>query len=80
MKSFKELGKMHGQTADLLTDAVKFMKATEEYNPALINCVIKFLKDNRVECMSEEGTPLHDLMGEALPFLEEPEVQQQLSK
>jgi hypothetical protein len=58
----------------------KFMKATEEYNPALINCVIKFLKDNRVECMSEEGTPLNDLKIEALPFLEDPEVQRQIGK
>jgi len=62
---------MHSLTADVLTNGLKYMKATEEYNPALLNSAIKFLKDNNVECMSDVGSPLHELKVETLPFIDE---------
>lgn len=74
MKTYRELGEMHALTADVLTDGLKLMKATEEYNPALINSAVKFLKDNRVECLSNEGSPLHALKLETLPFVDENET------
>lgn len=49
------------------------MSATEEYNPALLNCARQHLKDNDVVLMSGKDTPLNDLLGEVLPFEESPE-------
>lgn len=71
MKTYRELGEMHALTADVLTNGLKYMKATEEYNPALLNSAIKFLKDNHVECTSDAGSPLNELKVELLPFLNE---------
>ena len=54
------------------------MSATEEYNPALLNCARQHLKDNDVIPMSGKDTPLNDLLGEVLPFEEDPELKQKL--
>lgn len=50
------------------------MSATEEYNPALLNCARQHLKDNDVVLMSGKETPLNDLLTVTLPFEEQLKV------
>ena len=50
----------------------------EEFNPALMNAVGKWLKDNNITVDNRNGTPVNDLAKEfeALPFTENEEEQQ----
>jgi hypothetical protein len=73
MKTREELGNLHILLTDTLSKGIQLMSATEEYNPALLNCARQHLKDNDVILMSGKDTPLNDLLGEVLPFEDKPE-------
>lgn len=78
MKTQEELGELHILVTDTLKQGIKQMHVTEEYNPSLLNCARQLLKDNDVVLMSGKDTPLNDLLGEVLPFEEDPELKQKL--
>jgi hypothetical protein len=78
MKTQEELGELHILVTDTLKKGIKQMHITEEYNPSLLNCARQLLKDNDVVLMSGKDTPLNDLLGEVLPFEEDPELKQKL--
>jgi len=78
MKTQEELGELHILVTDTLKKGIKQMHVTEEYNPSLLNCARQLLKDNDVVLMSGKDTPLNDLLGEVLPFEEDPELKQKL--
>ena len=78
MKTQEELGELHILVTDTLKKGIKQMHITEEYNPSLLNCARQLLKDNDVVIMSGKDTPLNDLLGEVLPFEEDPELKQKL--
>jgi hypothetical protein len=48
MKDHVEGAKLADNYTELCKDAVGYMKAMEEYNPALMNTVGKWLKDNNI--------------------------------
>ena len=79
MKDHVEGAKLADGYTELCKDAVGYMKAMEEYNPALMNAVGKWLKDNNITVDNRSGTPVNDLAKEfdALPFTENEEEQQQ---
>jgi hypothetical protein len=79
MKDHVEGAKLADGYTELCKDAVGYMKAMEEYNPALMNAVGKWLKDNNITVDNRTGTPVNDLAKEfdALPFTENEEEQQQ---
>lgn len=63
----KELAGLHGQLAKVLKDAI-----SQEYTDpdtgmpipppaAILNVARQFLKDNKIEAVSAQGSPLHDL-------------------
>ena len=78
MKDHVEGAKLADGYTELCKDAVGYMKAMEEYNPALMNAVGKWLKDNNITVDNRTGTPVNDLAKEfnALPFTENEEEQQ----
>ena len=78
MKDHVEGAKLADGYTELCKDAVGYMKAMEEYNPALMNAVGKWLKDNNITDDNRSGTPVNDLAKEfdALPFTENEEEQQ----
>lgn len=80
MKDHVEGAKLADGYTELCKDAVGYMKAMEEYNPALMNAVGKWLKDNNITVDNRTGTPVNDLAKEfnALPFTENEEEQQQV--
>ena len=75
MKDHVEGAKLADSYTELCKGAVGYMKAMEEYNPALMNAVGKWLKDNNITVDNRSGTPVNDLANEfkALPF---PQAQQ----
>jgi hypothetical protein len=79
MKDHVEGAKLADGYTELCKDAVGYMKAMEEYNPALMNAVGKWLKDNNITVDNRSGTPVNDLAKEfeTLPFTENEEEQQQ---
>ena len=78
MKTQEELGELHILVTDTLKKGIKQMHITEEYNPSLLNCARQLLKDNEVVLMSGKDTPLNDLLGEVLPFDEDPELKEKI--
>jgi hypothetical protein len=78
MKTQEELGELHILVTDTLKKGIKQMHVTEEYNPSLLNCARQLLKDNDVVLMSGKDTPLNDLLGEVLPFDENPELKEKI--
>ena len=78
MKTQEELGELHILVTDTLKKGIKQMHITEEYNPSLLNCARQLLKDNDVVLMSGKDTPLNDLLGEVLPFEENPELKEKI--
>ena len=78
MKTQEELGELHILVTDTLKKGIKQMHITEEYNPSLLNCARQLLKDNDVILMSGKDTPLNDLLGEVLPFEENPELKEKI--
>ena len=77
MKDHVEGAKLADGYTELCKDAVGYMKAMEEYNPALMNAVGKWLKDNNITVDNRSGTPVNDLAKqfETLPFTENEEQQ-----
>lgn len=84
----KELASLHGQLAKVLKDAItdgtpvivdgvplmdkdgNFVKLPA--TPAILNVARQFLKDNKIEAISIQGTALHDLAD--LPVFEDDNV------
>lgn len=79
MKDHVEGAKLADGYTELCKDAVGYMKAMEEYNPALMNAVGKWLKDNNITVDNRSGTPVNDLAKEfeALPFTTEDDENEQ---
>ena len=79
MKDHVEGAKLADNYTKVCMNAVEYMNAMEEYNPALMNAVGKWLKDNNITVDNRTGTPVNDLAKEfeALPFTENEEEQQQ---
>ena len=79
MKDHVEGAKLADSYTKVCMNAVEHMNAMEEYNPALMNAVGKWLKDNNITVDNRTGTPVNDLAKEfaALPFTENEEEQQQ---
>ncbi len=79
MKEHVEGAKLADSYTELCKGAVGYMKAMEEYNPALMNTVGKWLKDNNITVDNRSGTPVNDLAKEfnALPLTENEEEPQQ---
>ena len=80
MKDHVEGAKLADSYTKVCQNAVEYMNAMEEYNPALMNAVGKWLKDNNITVDNRTGTPVNDLAKEfaALPFTENEEEQQQV--
>lgn len=63
----KALGGLHGKLADVLTEALGrdyFDPDSGEKLPppaALLNVARQFLKDNKIEALAVQGSPLHSL-------------------
>lgn len=78
MKDHVEGAKLADGYTKVCMNAVEYMKAMEEYNPALMNAVGKWLKDNNITVDNRTGTPVNDLAKqfETLPFTENEEQQQ----
>ena len=79
MKDHVEGAKLADSYTDLCKGAVGYMKAMEEYNPALMNAVGKWLKDNNITVDDRTGTPVNDLAKEfeKLPFTTEDDENEQ---
>jgi hypothetical protein len=73
MKDHVEGAKLADSYTELCKGAVGYMKAMEEYNPALMNAVGKWLKDNNITVDSRSGTPMDSLANDfkTLPFSEQ---------
>jgi hypothetical protein len=79
MKDHVEGCKLADSYTKTCQKAVEYMNAMEEFNPALMNAVGKWLKDNNITVDNRNGTPVNDLAKEfeALPFTTENEEEQQ---
>jgi hypothetical protein len=80
MKDHVEGCKLADDFTSLCKNAVGYMKAMEEYNPALMNAVRQYLKDNNVTVDNRTGTPMNELANEfdkMLPFPDEETQQKQ---
>jgi hypothetical protein len=73
MKDHVEGAKLADGYTELCKNAVGYMKAMEEYNPALMNAVGKWLKDNNITVDNRSGSAVNELAKdfEALPFPEQ---------
>ena len=73
MKDHVEGAKLADNYTELCKNAVGYMKAMEEYNPALMNTVGKWLKDNNITVDNRSGSAVNELAKdfEALPFPEQ---------
>lgn len=73
MKDHVEGAKLADGYTELCKNAVGYMKAMEEYNPALMNAVGKWLKDNNITVDNRSGSAVNELGKdfEALPFPEQ---------
>lgn len=74
----KALGSLHGQLAEVLKEAITkdyFDPQSGEKLPppaAILNVARQFLKDNKIESIAAQGSPLHDLAD--LPIFEDDNV------
>lgn len=62
----KALGSLHGKLAEVLRDALSQDFTDPETGismppAAILNVARQFLKDNKIEAISAQGSPLHDL-------------------
>lgn len=75
MKDHVEGCKLADGYTELCSNAVSYMKAMEEYNPALMNSVGNWLKHNNITVDNRVGTPMDNLANEfkTLPFSEDQE-------
>ena len=75
MKDHVEGAKLADGYTKTCMKAVEYMNAMEEYNPALMNAVGKWLKDNNITVDNRTGTPMDNLANDfkTLPFSEEEE-------
>ena len=73
MKDHVEGAKLADGYTELCKNAVGYMKAMEEYNPALMNAIGKWLKDNNITVDNRSGSAVNELAKdfEALPFPEQ---------
>jgi hypothetical protein len=73
MKDHVEGAKLADGYTELCKNAVGYMKAMEEYNPALMNAIGKWLKDNNITVDNRSGSNVNELANEfkALPFPEQ---------
>ena len=73
MKDHVEGAKLADGYTELCKNAVGYMKAMEEYNPALMNAIGKWLKDNNITVDNRSGSNVNELAKEfkTLPFPEE---------
>lgn len=73
----KELAGLHGELARVLKDAIVKEYVDEAGNPvpppaAILNVARQFLKDNKIEAVAAEGSPLHNLAD--LPVFEDENI------
>lgn len=73
----KALGSLHGKLAEVLKDALSQSYEDDQGNPApppaaILNVARQFLKDNKIEAVAAQGSPLHDLAD--LPIFEDDNV------
>ena len=73
----KALGGLHGKLAEVLKDALSQEYLDDQGNPspppaAILNVARQFLKDNKIEAIAAQGSPLHDLAD--LPIFEDDNV------
>ncbi len=73
----KALGSLHGKLAEVLKTALDqdFTDPETGLNippAALLNVARQFLKDNKIEAVAVQGSPLHDLAD--LPIFEDDNV------
>lgn len=74
----KALGSLHGKLAEVLKDALSqdYMDPDTGVKlpppAAILNVARQFLKDNKIEAIAAEGTPLADLAD--LPIFEDENV------
>ena len=62
----KALGSLHGKLAEVLKDALSQTYTDEAGNvlpppAAILNVARQFLKDNKIEAVAAQGSPLADL-------------------
>ena len=79
MKDHVEGAKLADGYTKTCMKAVEYMNAMEEYNPALMNAVGKWLKDNNITVDNRTGTPVDDLAKEfeTLPFTDDTENEEE---
>lgn len=73
----KALGSLHGKLAEVLKDALSQSYTDEAGNPlpppaAILNVARQFLKDNKIEAVAAEGSPLANLAD--LPIFEDDNI------
>jgi hypothetical protein len=73
----KALGSLHGKLAEVLKDALSQSYTDEAGNSlpppaAILNVARQFLKDNKIEAVAAEGSPLANLAD--LPIFEDDNV------
>lgn len=73
----KELAGLHGELAKVLKEAITKEYVDEAGQPmpppaAILNVARQFLKDNKIEAVSVEGSPLHNLAD--LPVFEDDNI------
>lgn len=71
------LGSLHGKLAEVLKDALSQSYLDDQGNPApppaaILNVARQFLKDNKIEAVAAQGSPLHDLAD--LPVFDEDNI------
>lgn len=79
MKDHVEGAKLADGYTELCKNAVGYMKVMEEYNPALMNAVSKWLKDNNITVDNRSGSAIDQLGADfkTLPFTAEEEAPQE---
>lgn len=73
----KALGGLHGKLAEVLKEALSQTYTDEQGNSlpppaAILNVARQFLKDNKIEAIAVQGSPLHDLAD--LPVFEDENI------
>jgi hypothetical protein len=74
----KALGSLHGKLAEVLKDALSQTYTDPETGAvlpppaAILNVARQFLKDNKIEAVAAQGSPLHDLAD--LPVFDEDNI------
>ena len=73
----KALGSLHGKLAEVLRDVLSQDFTDPETGismppAAILNVARQFLKDNKIEAIAAQGSPLHDLSD--LPIFEDDNI------